>query len=137
MSYKYFDYAAATPLDRKVLKEMESFQGNHFANPSSLHRLGKEMRANLEDSRKRIAKVLGAKPAEIIFTYGSTESTMIAIKGVGKKFPAGRVMMSSIEHDATRSIFDQLESAGRMGTILTVDESGIINPQLLEPTIND
>lgn len=137
MSYKYFDYAASTPIDPKVLKEMGDFQRKNYANPSSLHRLGKEMRASLEDSRKRIAKVLGAKPAEIIFTSGSTESTRIAIEGVAKKFSAGRVMMSSIEHDATRSVFEQLESAGRMGTILTVDETGIINPQLLKATIND
>ena len=137
MSYKYFDYAAATPLDSKVAKEMRDFQSENFANPSSLHRLGKEMRESLENSRKRIAKVLGSKPAEIIFTSGSTESTRIAIEGIAKKFPAGRIMMSSIEHDATRSIFEQLESAGRMGTLVTVDESGVINPQLLEATLND
>ncbi len=137
MSYKYFDYAASTPLDPKVQKEMLNFQNKHFANPSSLHRLGKEMRESLESSRKRIANILGAKPAEIIFTSGSTESTRIAIEGIAKKFPAGRVLISSIEHDATRSIFEQLEGAGRMGSIITVDESGVINPQLLEATLND
>lgn len=137
MSYNYFDYSAATPVDPKVLKEMEAFQSKHFANPSSLHRLGKEMRENLEDSRKRIAKILGAKSAEIIFTSGSTESTRIAIEGVSKQFPAGRVMISSIEHEATRSIFDHLEATGRMGTVVTVDESGLINPHLLQATLND
>ena len=70
----YFDYNATTPLDPQVREAMLPFLDGIYGNPSSVHHVGRKARSILDDTRDRVAKVLGAKPSEVIFTSGGTES---------------------------------------------------------------
>ena len=80
----YFDYNATTPLDPGVREAMLPFLGEIWGNPSSVHHVGRKARALLDDARDRAAKFLGAKPSEIIFTSGGTESNNLAIFGTAR-----------------------------------------------------
>src|SRR5258706_14048517 len=77
----YFDYNATTPLDPQVREAMMPYLGEIFGNPSSVHHVGRQARAMLDDARDRAAKVLGCKPSEVIFTSGGTELTKLATLG--------------------------------------------------------
>src|SRR4029079_11876393 len=78
----YFDYNATTPLDPAVRESMLPYLGEIFGNPSSVHHVGRQARALLDDARDRAAQVLGSKPSEMIFTSGGTESANLVIFGV-------------------------------------------------------
>ena len=80
----YFDYNATTPLDPAVRDAMLPFLGEVWGNPSSVHHVGRKARSLLDDARDRAAKFLGAKPSEIIFTSGGTESNNLAIFGAAR-----------------------------------------------------
>jgi cysteine desulfurase len=136
-TYIYLDYAAATPLDARVLKAMQPYLSDHFANPSSLHTPGREQRKALEAARKRIARSLGAKPAEIIFTSGSTEGINLAMRGVLQAFPRARVVVSAIEHEAVRAVADGLGAQGGLAGLITVGESGVVAPAQVVAAIDD
>ena len=84
MQTVYFDYNATTPLDPQVREAMLPFLGEVWGNPSSVHHVGRQARAHLDDARDRAAKVLGAKPSEIVFTAGGTESANLAILGTAR-----------------------------------------------------
>ena len=90
----YFDYNATTPLDPAVREAMLPFLGGGvgdvWGNPSSVHHVGRKARALLDDARDRAAKFLGAKPSEIIFTSGGTESNNLAIFGTARALQAKR-----------------------------------------------
>src|SRR5208282_1241747 len=107
----YFDYNATTPLDPAVREEMLPFLGDVWGNPSSVHHVGRKARALLDDARDRAAKFLGAKPGEIIFTSGGTESNNLAVFGAARSLkPKGRhLITSAVEHDAVLQGFDYLE----------------------------
>src|SRR5213593_2225571 len=98
----YFDYNATTPLDPAVREAMLPFLGEIWGNPSSLHHVGRRARAILDDARERTAKVLGAKPSEVVFTSGGTESNNLAICGTARLLrPKGRhIITSTVEHHA-------------------------------------
>lgn len=96
----YLDYAAATPVDKRVLEAMLPFLSEQFFNPSSSYLAAKNVRQTIEDCRARVAHWLGAKPAEIIFTAGATESINLAINGVLRAHPGSRVLALATEHDA-------------------------------------
>src|SRR5258707_504416 len=96
----YFDYNATTPLDSWVREVMLPYLGEIFGNPSSVHRLGRQARALLDDARERAAVVLCCRPSELIFTSGGTESTNLAIFGVVrlKKEQGRHIVTSAVEH---------------------------------------
>ena len=132
----YLDEAATTPLRRDVLAAMAPYLGPAFGNPSSHHEVGEAARGALEQARRDVADVLGARPGEITFTSGGTESDNTAVKGIALAAPRGRhVVVSSVEHPAV------LESAawlGRIGyevTELQVDHQGIVRPEVLEAAL--
>lgn len=77
----YFDHAATTPLDEKVLEAMRPYLTEDFGNPSSVHRYGREARAAVERSRETVAQTLACDPKEIVFTSGATESVNTILKG--------------------------------------------------------
>ena len=133
----YLDYAAATPLDPRAHTAMEPYLKGEFANPSSLHTPGRRQRAALEGARTQIARVLGAKPAEIIFTSGSTEAANLAMQGVMKGFPRGRVVISAIEHEAVRQVAAGLGHEGHQTGVLTVESSGGVRPEQVATVIDD
>ena len=107
----YFDYNATTPLDPAVREAMLPFLDEVWGNPSSVHHVGRKARALLDDARDRSAKVLGAKPSEIIFTSGGTEANNLAIFGTARVLRAKgkHLITSAIEHHAVLQCFDYLE----------------------------
>ena len=127
----YFDYNATTPLDPAVRDAMLPFLGEFWGNPSSVHHVGRKARALLDDARDRAAKFLGAKPSEIIFTSGGTESNNLGIFGTARLLKAkGRhLITSAVEHDAVLQSFDFLEkNEGFEVTRLPVDSDGRVSP---------
>lgn len=105
----YLDYAAATPVDTQVLEAMQPFFSEQFANPSSLYSSARVTREALADARAKVANTLGAKPTEIIFTAGATESINLAIQGVMKTFPEGHIVTTNIEHEAVLECVKQFD----------------------------
>src|SRR5258708_1880448 len=99
----YLDYAAATPMDERVIAAMQPFWAEQFYNPSSSYLAAKQVRSAVEDARARVAHWLGAKPAEVIFTAGATESINLAIDGILRSYPDGEVLVLATEHDAVLS----------------------------------
>lgn len=131
----YFDYNATTPLDADVRDAMLPFLGEVWGNPSSVHHVGRKARALLDDARDRAAKFLGAKPSEIIFTSGGTESNNLAIFGTARalKSKGKHLITSSIEHDAVLQSFDYLEkNEGFEVTRLPVNFEGRVSPDDLK-----
>lgn len=127
----YFDYNATTPLDPAVRAAMLPFLDEIWGNPSSVHHLGRKARALLDDARDRAAKLLGAKPSEIIFTSGGTEANNLAIFGTARLLRSkGRhLITSAIEHHAGLHCFDYLEKhEGFSVTRLPVDADGRVSP---------
>ncbi|MBC7581632.1 cysteine desulfurase [Aeromicrobium sp.] len=96
----YFDYAAATPLDPRVLQAMQPFYVDKFYNPSATYLAAKGVAHDLDAARVTVAASLGVRPAEIIFTAGGTEANNLAIKGVLEQYPSGNVVMSAVEHES-------------------------------------
>jgi cysteine desulfurase len=134
----YFDYNATTPLDPAVRDAMLPFLDECWGNPSSVHHVGRRARAALDEARERAAKVLGAKPSEIIFTSGGTESNNLAIFGTARLLkPKGRhLITSAIEHPAVLHCFDYLErKEGFEVTRLPVDSEGRVSVDDLKSAI--
>src|SRR6266850_4690969 len=134
----YFDYNATTPLDPQVREAMMPYLGEVFGNPSSVHHVGRQARALLDEARDRAAKVLGSKPSEVIFTSGGTESTNLAILGTARLLkPKGRhIITSSIEHHAVLYCCDYLaKKEGFDVTYLPVDSEGQVAAESLEKAI--
>lgn len=98
----YFDYAAATPVDPKVLQAMQPFFGEKFYNPSAMYGPARQVKKVVGHARSEAAQVLGVKPAEIIFTAGGTEANNLAIAGIMQRFPDANLIISSIEHESVR-----------------------------------
>jgi cysteine desulfurase len=134
----YFDYNATTPLDPAVREAMLPFLGDVWGNPSSVHHVGRKARARLDDARDRAAKFLGAKPSEIIFTSGGTESNNLAIFGTARalKSKGKHLITSAVEHDAVLQSFDYLKKKeGFEVTRLPVDLKGRVSPDDLKKAI--
>ena len=126
----YLDYNATTPLAPEVFDAMRPYLERHFGNPSSIHAAGREARAAIDDSRDRLAALLGAKPHEIIFTGGGTESDNLAIIGLARANTArGKHLITcATEHHAVLQAFEHLEKKeGFRVTWLPVDPLGRID----------
>jgi cysteine desulfurase len=98
----YLDYAAATPVDERVMAAMQPYRTQDFYNPSALYTTARQVKSALHLARKRSGAVLGAKPGEIYFTAGATEANNIAIAGIMQRFPGKTMRISAIEHDSVR-----------------------------------
>ncbi len=122
----YLDYAAATPLDSQVLKAMQPYQADFFYNPSAPYQPAREVRADIEAARSSVARLLGAKPTEIIFTAGATESINLAFT-VG-----GHVVVSAIEHSAVLETAKQYQHS-----VVGVDKNGQVHLAKLAKSIQD
>jgi cysteine desulfurase len=134
----YLDYNATTPLDPAVRDAMLPFLGDVWGNPSSVHHVGRKARALLDDARDRAAKFLGAKPSEIIFTSGGTESNNLAIFGTARslKSKGKHLITSLIEHHAVLDCFDYLEVREDFEvTRLPVNFEGRVSPDDLRKAI--
>jgi cysteine desulfurase len=133
----YFDNAATTPLDPRVRKAAEPYLKQHWGNPSSLHREGREAREAVEAGRCHVAALIGAEPGEIVFTASGTEADNMALWGVTLA-ANGRpchVIVSSLEHPAVLECCRALAGFGVEVTLLPVSAEGIVDPGDLERAI--
>jgi len=105
----YLDYAAATPVDERVLQAMVPFWQEQFYNPSAGYLAARRVAQALDAARARVAHWLGARPSEIIFTAGGTEANNLAIQGTARQFPGTNVVVSAIEHDSVLAPARQYE----------------------------
>lgn len=136
----YADYAATTPVKPEVIEEMMTIYKSHFGNPSSIHSIGRDARRYLDESRRTVAKLLNAKPSEVIFTSGATESNNTAIKGLvyANEHLGNHIITTKIEHHSVLHVFEQLEKEGYDVTYLDVDDTGAIDlDQLKEALTNE
>ena len=126
----YLDHAATTPMRPEVLDAMAPYLTEHFGNPSSIHGAGRRARLGLDEARETVARVLGAKPREIVFTGGGTEADNLAIKGAAWAASArGRELVtSSVEHKAVLHACAVMERFGFHVTYLPVDRYGRVDP---------
>src|SRR5437762_9826660 len=110
----YLDNNATTPVLPEVLDAMRPYYAEHFGNASSIHHHGQETRAAVERARESVAKLLGCRPAEIVFTSGGTEADNLAIFGLvnGALSPGDHVITSAIEHHAVLNACHRLEQIG-------------------------
>ena len=139
MNRIYLDYAATTPTDPEVLKAMEPYFFKEFGNPSSIHSYGQEAKKAIEDSRQNLSSFLGAKPEEIVFTSGGTESNNFAVKGVafGMEKKGNHIITSVIEHHAISEPCKFLEKRGFKVTYVGVDKYGLVSPDDIKKAITD
>jgi cysteine desulfurase len=133
----YLDRAATTPVRREVLEAMWPYLTGTFGNPSSTHGVGDAAARGLADARAAVARVLGCRPAEVVFTTGGTEGANTAVKGIALASPRGRhVVTSAIEHEAVLESCRYLERFhGFEVTVLPVDELGVVDPSALRAAL--
>jgi cysteine desulfurase len=112
MNRIYFDNAATTSLEPAVLEAMMPYLVEKFGNPSSIYSYGRETKMAIEQSRKSVAKILNAHPAEIFFTSGGTESSNTAITAAVKDLGCTYIITSAIEHHATLHTVESLLASG-------------------------
>ena len=131
------DHSATTPVAPEVLAAMLPYFGEKFGNASSLHRSGREAKEALEDSREKVAALLGARAEEIIFTSGGTESDNLALKGIARKNRklGKHIITTQIEHPAILETCRALEQDGFEVTYLPVTGEGLVELSTLEAAI--
>lgn len=130
MNRIYLDYNATTPVDPAVLEAMLPYFSGDFGNASSIHTFGQRARAAVETAREQVASLLNARPQEIIFTSGGTESDNHAIFGVVQSLhtqPAAHIITTAIEHEAVLNTCQALEKEGVAVTYLPVSRNGLID----------
>ncbi len=134
----YFDHAATTPLDEKVLEAMLPYLKSEFGNANSIHQFGQRAKVALEDSRESIAKMIRAEPSEIIFTSGGTESDNAVIKGVfqisGNK---KEIITSTIEHHAVLHTVESTKLQGGKPVVLNPNSEGVVTAEQVEEAITE
>ena len=133
----YLDYNATTPVDPAALEAMEPVLTGQFGNPSSIHSFGMEGKALLDEARARIAGLVGAKPGEIVFTSGGTESNNFAIVGAAYELrnKGTHIITTRVEHASVLEAFRFLERGGFSATYLSVDRAGLIDLDELRSSI--
>lgn len=135
----YFDNAATTKLDKNVLESMLPYLTDSYGNPSSIYKLAQKNRIAIENARSSIASIFNAKPNEIYFTSGGTESDNWALKCIAQAYQkkGKHIITSSIEHHAVLHSCKYLETQGFRVTYLPVDKDGLIDLEKLKESICD
>lgn len=123
----YLDNSATTRPYASVCQKVAEVMRNNYGNPSSLHRLGISAEKEIKQAREIVAETLGARPDEIYFTSGGTESNNLAIMGVCNASRGKHIIASGIEHPATLNTFNNLEEKGYRVDYIPVDYRGIVN----------
>ena len=128
MSRIYFDHNATTPVDPAVLDAMLPYFSGEFGNASSIHAYGQRARAAVESAREQVAALLNARPQEIVFTSGGTESDNHAIFGVvaASSGATKHIITTAIEHEAVLNSCQELERRGVAVTYLPVSRNGLV-----------
>jgi cysteine desulfurase len=125
----YLDHAATTPMHPRVIEKMMEVMSHNFGNPSSIHSFGREARHYIDLARETLAKSIGAKENEVIFTSGGTEADNMALFGVAESYQhkGKHIITTQIEHHAVLHACQRLEKMSFEVTYLPVDETGIIS----------
>lgn len=137
----YFDYAATTPVDPRVAALMAKYltADGDFGNPASLHVYGERSRDAVETARLQVASLIGAEPAEILFTSGATEANNLAIKGAAQlaKRKGRHIVTMKTEHRAVLDTCQHLEKEGFTVTYLAPDDHGRLDINLFRAALTD
>lgn len=131
----YADYAATTPVDRDILKNIID-NADEFGNPSSIHKAGKRAKAQLEKARRQTAALLNASASEIIFTSGATEANNMAIRGVIGRRDRPHVITTEVEHASVLNTFKALEADAEV-TYVPADERGVVDMGALKRALRE
>lgn len=140
MRHVYLDHAATTPLDPAVLEVMVPHLKQDYGNPSSVHRLGRKARFVMEESRERVAAVLGCEPGEIIFTSGGTEADNTALKGLlqgGRGGGRAGLLTSAAEHEAVVRPAERLREEGHPVELLAPERHGAVTAEQVDSAVDE
>ncbi len=135
----YFDHNATTPLDPEVADAMMSVLRDEFGNPSSVHYYGQRAKAALDAARAAVANLIGADPAEVVFTSGGTEADNLALRGAAAAAEPGRrrLVAAGFEHEAVLNTLKALGRAGFTTTLLPLDARGVVSTDALRAAVDD
>lgn len=134
----YLDHAATTPMRPEVWESMAPFASDDFGNSSGVHDVSRKAKNALEEARERVAAMIGAKPMEVVFTSGGTESDNLALKGsVLGSSPAAGVVTVATEHEAVLESVDFLERLGHPVVIVGVDRRGVVDTDTIIDAVSD
>lgn len=135
----YLDHAATTPMHPRVIEKMIEVMNASFGNPSSIHSYGREARHQIDLARETLARSIGAKENEIIFTSGGTEADNMALFGAAEsyKHKGKHIISTLIEHHAVLHACERLEKIGYEVTYLPVDETGMISIADLQAALRE
>jgi cysteine desulfurase len=135
----YLDNSATTPVDKEVFEAMLPFLTEKFGNASSIHFFGQEARAAVDRARHQVAELINARPAEIVFTSGGTESNNLAVRGlIEANHKYGKhIITSEIEHSAVKEVCLDLEKRGYEVTYLPVYEDGIVRLEDIRRSVRE
>jgi len=135
----YLDHSATTPVDPAVIEAMLPYLAQTYGNASSIHAFGREAKIALEESREKVAGLVGARPGEIFFTSGGTEADNHALFGVAfaakRALGKNHLIVSAIEHHAVLHTAEYLRANGFELTIVPVDHVGIVSPDDIRSSI--
>lgn len=131
----YFDNAATTKIEPRVIREMMPFFDKIYGNPGSMHQMGLLASRALDKARKKVSEVLNCHENEIIFTGSGTESINLAIKGLAEKKEKGHIISTTIEHHSVLDTLDYLKKKGFSVTLVGVEPNGIVNPEKIKKAI--
>jgi cysteine desulfurase len=133
----YLDNNATTPLAPEVFEAMKPYLLEDFGNASSIHWFGQQAKNAMENARQQVAKLINARPGEVIFTSGGTESDNAAIFGIvqASRVAAPHIITSSVEHHAVLNTAQALEKQGVSVTYVRVSASGVVDPEDVQRAI--
>lgn len=132
----YLDWAATTPIDPDISYRLHEDRLRYVGNPSSPHRLGRDARTYLEESRRRCGEALGVDPARLVFTSGGTESDVIPLLSLLRKNRhGGDILLSSIEHSAVFELAPVFRDFGFRVNFVNPDERGVVQPDAVEASL--
>lgn len=129
----YLDHSATTPVDPGVVQKMIPFFTNSFGNPSSIYQSGQDAHAGLDSARAQVARALGARTSELIFTSGATESIGLALRGAAwaarlrNPESTPHIVSTAVEHHAVLHTLDALERQGFRITLVPCDDRGVVS----------
>ena len=134
MEHIYFDHAATTPVDERVLQKMLPYFTDNFGNSNSQHWFGRRSVTAVDEARDTVASLIGAKPSEIYFTSGGTESDNWAIRGAAhaRAEKGKHLIISAVEHPAMITTAKELEKEGFEVSLAPVDEYGAVDVEKLK-----
>jgi cysteine desulfurase len=135
----YLDNSATTPIDPRVVEAMMPYLKDKFGNASSIHFFGQEARSGVDKARHQVANAINARPNEIVFTSGGTESNNLAIRGLveANEKHGKHIITSQIEHPAVKNVCEDLENRGFKVTYLPVYDNGMVRIEDVKNVIRE